>query len=145
MGNAMVRHPGEGEKYRALGDLVTVLASGLDTDGAYEVFVVEGQGEPRAALRHAHPWSEAIWVLRGQVELFLQGQHLLLEAGAFAHCPCHQMHSIRLLTPETQLLVVSSQSQHSRYVRRLDREAPFGSSSERAVEIARQFEVEVDP
>jgi quercetin dioxygenase-like cupin family protein len=144
MGNPLVRHPGEGEKYRALGDLVTVLVSAAETAGAYEVLLVEGQGRDTSPPHHRHPWSEAVWVLQGRVELWLGGQILQLEAGAFAFCPSHVSHSLRLLGGDARWLVVSSHGQHSRWVDWLDREAPFDLSPHNAAAIAQQFGVELE-
>ncbi|HEU4922039.1 MAG TPA: cupin domain-containing protein [Burkholderiales bacterium] len=76
-----------------LGVSVTVLASNVQTQG-YEITLQsgdEGVGPPP----HRHDWDESFFVLRGRVELSIDGKANLYGPGTLVHLPAGTVHGYR--------------------------------------------------
>lgn len=89
-----------------VGEKVTVLAAG-DTTKPFEVHIQEGKagdGPPP----HNHPWDEAFYVLEGKVELIINGEGTVLNAGSYVHIPAHTFHTYRNVSETTRLLAIVS-------------------------------------
>ena len=75
-----------------LGISVTVLASNARTQG-YEITLqsgAEGAGPPP----HSHVWDESFFVLRGRVELSIDGKAYVYGPGTLVHLPAGTVHGV---------------------------------------------------
>ncbi|WP_375389942.1 quercetin 2,3-dioxygenase [uncultured Amnibacterium sp.] len=95
-----VLRQGEGEKSVLFGDLFTILLSGDETEGQYDVFTAEGHaGEIIPA--HLHRWThEIFYIVDGTVHVWMDDEHgvkedRLLHAGDFAYVPKDVVHAYR--------------------------------------------------
>jgi quercetin dioxygenase-like cupin family protein len=76
-----------------VGEHVTVLASGEAT-GGYELFLQrgpEGSGPPP----HSHPWDEAFYVTRGQIDFGIDAESMTALPGTLVHLPAGTVHWFR--------------------------------------------------
>jgi quercetin dioxygenase-like cupin family protein len=111
----------EGSVYHVVGDRVRVLASGDDTNGAYEIFEMRGprdSGPPP----HSHPWNEAYVMLEGEMEVMLDGQKMRATPGCFINAPKGMLHAYRILSDEAKFIIVTSPAGAANFFAELDRE-----------------------
>src|SRR4051794_5704677 len=104
---SIIASPTDGARLQVNGDLMRVLATAEQTGDTYEMFImeaVEGSGPPP----HAHPWSEAYFVLEGDADVFLDGQHLSATAGCFLQIPAGTVHAHRVRSKTARFVVVTS-------------------------------------
>jgi quercetin dioxygenase-like cupin family protein len=76
-----------------VGEHVTVLASGEET-GGYELFLQrgpEGSGPPP----HSHPWDEAFYVTRGQIDFGIGDESMTALPDTLVHLPTGTVHWFR--------------------------------------------------
>lgn len=97
MSNAqfILRTPGTGKAYSAVGDRYIMLASGNDTGGAYcllEATVPPGGGPP---LHYHTRDEESFYVLEGEVTFTVNGRSVVGTAGTFVHLPRNVPHAFR--------------------------------------------------
>jgi quercetin 2,3-dioxygenase len=91
---------GEGEKSVLFGDLFTILLSGDETEGQYDVFTSEGHAGSIIPA-HLHRWThEIFYVVNGAVHVWMddeQGTRLdkVLSTGDFAYVPKSVVHAYR--------------------------------------------------
>jgi quercetin dioxygenase-like cupin family protein len=79
---------------QAVGEAITVLASGNDTAG-YEIFLQEGQ-EGTGPRPHHHPWDESFFVLRGEIDFNIDSDRpRTAVAGTLVHIPAGTTHGFR--------------------------------------------------
>ena len=85
--------PGEGRKLWVTDELMTFIASGEDTGGAYSLTdsTVPPQGGPPPHIHHRE--DEAFWVLEGELEVFVGRSRFKAGAGSFVHLPKGVLHS----------------------------------------------------
>lgn len=97
---------GDGEHLDVLGSSMTFLATGAQTDDAYEVVVVsaDASGEP---ISHRHPWTEFYVVLDGTLEVKVAGRERLAGPGAFVTIPSMAVHSFEVVSEKATFLHVS--------------------------------------
>lgn len=107
-----------------VGEKVTVLASGDQTDG-YEVFLQEGPPES-GPPPHSHPWDETFYVMKGDVEFSIGGEAQLAAAGTLVHLPAGTVHWFRCGREGALMLSVTSRKGASEVFAALDREIPPG-------------------
>lgn len=101
-----------GETLRPL--LTSAMGSGLeilDTSGP------AGSGPPP----HCHPWEEAYVVLDGRLEVTVDGESHVVEAGGVAHVPGGVTHRYRNLT-EAHFLTILTQGKASQFFERVSKE-----------------------
>jgi mannose-6-phosphate isomerase-like protein (cupin superfamily) len=79
--------PGEGKKLWVTDELMTFIASGEDTGGAYSLTdsMVPPQGGPPPHIHHRE--AEAFWVLEGELEVFVGENRFKVVAGSFVPPP----------------------------------------------------------
>jgi quercetin 2,3-dioxygenase len=95
---------GEGERTLFGGQLATVIARNQDTGGLLEVIVLSG-GKGAAFPLHRHKkCHESLYVLDGNLELWIDGKRALLNRGDFASIPAGSTHAYRMLGHRTQVL-----------------------------------------
>jgi quercetin dioxygenase-like cupin family protein len=105
MASTVIRQPGEGEYLCfAGGGTLTVKVSSADTGGSLMVFedrVVRGKTTPL----HVHPnMEEALYVLEGELLVYVDGEERRLGAGGFLAVPRGVPHAL-LTTSETGRLL----------------------------------------
>lgn len=76
-----------------VGECITVLASGEAT-GSYEIFLQQGP-EGTGPPPHSHPWDEAFYVTKGEVEFGTGKETRTLVAGSLVHLPAGATHWFR--------------------------------------------------
>jgi quercetin 2,3-dioxygenase len=91
---------GEGEKSVLFGDLFTILLSGDETEGQYDVFTAEGHAGSMIPA-HLHMWThEIFYVVDGAVHVWMDDEHgtkvdRILQTGDFAYVPKNIVHAYR--------------------------------------------------
>jgi quercetin 2,3-dioxygenase len=91
---------GEGEKSVLFGDLFTIMLTGDETEGQYDVFAVEGHAGSMIPA-HLHLWThEIFYVVDGTVHVWLDDEHgtksdTILQTGDFAYVPKNVVHAYR--------------------------------------------------
>lgn len=86
------------------GLVATVLARSIDSDGLFEAAILTGGvGATMPAHRHRE-FDEALLVLDGQVELWLDGRVHLLSRGDYANVPAGTLHGHRMASHRSRLL-----------------------------------------
>lgn len=127
-GESNARDPARGVRLRVLQDTVRVLAHGAITDGRYEMFEVQGplgSGSPP----HHHPWSEAYFVIEGELDVLVEGRSFKVPAGSFAIAPADSAHTYRVASPEARFIVITSDQRASGFFEAMDREIGFPPKS----------------
>jgi quercetin dioxygenase-like cupin family protein len=89
-----------------LGVNVTVLASNIQTEG-YEITLQSG-GYGVGPPPHWHDWDESFYVLRGSVEMFLEGHAIACPAGTLVHVPARTVHGFNFGTEGGELIEITS-------------------------------------
>lgn len=104
---------------------ITVLASGERT-GSYEIFLQEA-AEGSGPFPHAHPWDEAFYVIRGQVDFSIDRDKThTAAAGTLVHIPAGTSHWFRWRSGGGAMISITSKLGASRLFTDLDREMPEG-------------------
>jgi quercetin dioxygenase-like cupin family protein len=89
-----------------VGDLMTIKATGEQTNGAYaafEIAVSPGNGTPP----HTHTnEDESFYILEGEVEFLVQGRNFVAPAGALVHAPKGIQHGYRNAAAKPAKMVV---------------------------------------
>lgn len=127
-GEKNVNDPAGSARLQVLQDTVRVLAQGAITDGRYEMFEVrgpQGSGQPP----HRHPWSEAYFVIEGELDVYVEGRSAKAEAGSFAIAPADSAHTYRVASPTARFIVVTTGQQASVFFEAMDREIGFPPKS----------------
>lgn len=106
---ALFRRPGDGDQLSVLGTEVTVKATVDDTDGAYEVVVVES-GPGGDTVPHRHPWQEFYFVLDGEVDVQIGARRHQLGTGGMVTIPPRALHAFTVLSESARFLHVSAGS-----------------------------------
>ncbi len=103
-----------------VGERITVLASGQAT-GSYEIFLQagpEGSGPPP----HSHPWDEAFYVTRGEIEFGIGEEVTTALPGTLVHLPAQTTHWFRFGKGGGEMVSVTSRLAASRMFADMDRE-----------------------
>lgn len=118
---SIIANPADGARLRVVGEVMRVLATTEQTGGAYEIFEMhapEGSGSPP----HAHPWSEAYFMLEGEADVYIDGAHMTASAGSFFQIPAGTTHTHRIRSKNARLVVITSPAGASRFFSELDAE-----------------------
>jgi len=105
--HSIIANPTDGTRLLVTGDVMRLLATSDQTGDAYEIFemeAIEGSGPPP----HAHPWSEAYFVLEGEADVYVDGQHLKAVPGCFVQIPAGTIHAHRVTSKKARFMVVTS-------------------------------------
>jgi quercetin dioxygenase-like cupin family protein len=103
-----------------VGEQLTVLASGEKT-GSYEVFLQrgpEGSGPPP----HNHPWDEAFYVTKGEIEFGIDDKHMVAMPGTLVHLPAGTTHWFRFGKGGGEMVSLTSREGASHMFTDFDRE-----------------------
>jgi len=93
------------EPLNVLGVRITVLASNTQTRG-YEITLQsgdEGIGPPP----HRHDWDESFYVLRGTVDIVIEGQAVACGPGTLVHVPAGTVHGYRYCAGGGEMLEIT--------------------------------------
>jgi len=117
-----------------VGEHITVLAPG-ETTGSYEIFLQqgpEGSGPPP----HNHPWDEAFYVTRGEIEFSIGKDTRTLVPGSLVHLPAGTTHWFRFGKGGGEMVSMTSRPGASQMFADIDREiSPDNPDLERLVGI----------
>ncbi len=108
----IIKRADEGDWLNVLGMKIKFLCTGEDTQGRYSSMlntVPKGLGAPP----HSHPWDEAFYVLKGEVELRLADDTYRLAPGDYILVPANQVHAFTGLSDEEGLLIAFESPSHS--------------------------------
>jgi quercetin dioxygenase-like cupin family protein len=107
----IVRHRDEGQATWFLNGLMTTKAEYSETDGAYCVMehLLTPACNPPVHVQNDE--EEAFYVLDGEIEFEVDGEHALATAGTFAFVPRGAVHTFRVLTDTARMLVIASAPQ----------------------------------
>lgn len=122
--DSIIAGPTDGMRLLVTGDSMRFLATAAQTGNRYEMFLmeaVEGSGPPP----HAHPWSEAYFVLEGETEIFLDGQHHIAVPGCFLQIPAGTFHTHRVKSKTARFVVVTSPEGASEFMKEVDAETNY--------------------
>lgn len=117
--HSIIAGPADGARLQVTGDTMRVLATAEQTGDQYEMFIMEateGSGPPP----HAHPWSEAYFVIEGEAEIFLDGKHLHATPGCFLQIPAGTFHTHRVKSKTARFVVVTSPKGALGFMREVD-------------------------
>jgi len=105
----VVLGPGEGTHLDVLGDLITLLVSGNQTNGAFTVLSETSPPGGGTPLHTHHNEDEALYVLQGEYEIQCGEQTVRAGAGAFVFAPREIPHRLTNVSsgPSTVLGIVS--------------------------------------
>ena len=108
-----------------VGEQITVLASKEATQG-YEIFLQDGP-EGTGPPPHAHPWDEAFYVIRGEIEFGVGDKSMTAIPGTLVHLPAGTVHWFRFAKGGGQMLSMTGQgSEASAMFTNIDKELPPG-------------------
>jgi len=110
-----------GPRLRIIGDTVRVLATAVETGGAYEAFETTGPRDSGLPL-HAHPWSESYFIAEGEVDVMVGGESMRATPGAFVHIPAGTFHGHRIASPFARFTVITAPGGASEFFHELDAE-----------------------
>ncbi|CAL1241896.1 cupin domain-containing protein [Candidatus Methylocalor cossyra] len=96
---AVVLGPGEGTNFHVLGELITVLVSGTQTNGAFTQYAATSPAGGGTPLHTHHNEDEAFYVLEGVFEVQCGEETIRAEAGAFVFAPRGIPHKLTNLGP----------------------------------------------
>ncbi|MEZ0116712.1 UNVERIFIED_ORG: quercetin 2,3-dioxygenase [Heyndrickxia coagulans] len=107
-GSAYFLKSGEGEKYLLGSHVAEVIADAQSTSQLFEIVMMTGgKGAHFPAHRHNQA-TEAILLLDGRLELFLDGKSYLLTPGDYAHIPAGVIHEYEMRSHYTRFLSFAS-------------------------------------
>ena len=106
------KHANEGNWLNVLGMQLKFLCTSDDTQGRYSSMlntVPKGLGAPP----HQHPWDEAFYVLKGQVEFLVGDKTHVLNVGDYVLAPANTTHGFTGLSDEEGLMIAFESPGHS--------------------------------
>lgn len=108
-----------------LGQLITFLAIGEDTDGRFALLRVEGsQGTAFPAHHHTHE-DETIYVLDGELIVHTGGEELAVHPGEMVAIPRGLEHVVRHVSTQVMYLVQFSPAGFERYFHEMSEPAEY--------------------
>ncbi len=125
---------------RVAGEHVTRMLSLEDTNGAYELFVVDGL-EDLGPPVHAHPWDEVFVVLAGELEIQAGDTRRIAVPGDVVSVPAGTPHAFRTLTASSRFIALASTDGAGRFFSDYDAELADDSPIERIAEVATAHEM----
>ncbi|NMH58968.1 cupin domain-containing protein [Alteromonas ponticola] len=108
----IIQRAQDGNWLNVLGMQIKFLCTTDDTQGRYSSMlntVPKGLGAPP----HQHPWDEAFYVLKGEVEFILNGDQHVLREGDYVLAPADAVHAFKGLSDEEGLLIAFESPGHS--------------------------------
>ena len=135
MSNVIVAETANARPLNIVGEQLKILASGAQT-GSYEIFHQagpEGSGPPP----HHHPWDEAFYVIKGDIEFGVDDKAMVAKPGTLVHLPAGTLHWFRFGAGGGEMLSVTSREAASHMFTDFDREiAPDKPDLGKLIELA---------
>ncbi|MCW5889508.1 MAG: cupin domain-containing protein [bacterium] len=126
-----------------VGEHLTILASGEAT-GSYEIFHQqgpEGSGPPP----HSHPWDEAFFVLRGEIEFGIDAEARTAPPGTLVHVPAGTAHWFRFGKGDAAMVSLTSRLGASRMFTDMAREvAPVDPDLDQLAEVGGRHGLKIE-
>ena len=127
-----------------MGESMTLLATGKDTDGQFAL--IEGSGtEGGGPPLHVHEYEdELFYVLEGELLVTVGEQQMKLPAGSAAFLPRGIPHTFKVTSPKAKGLILISPAGFENYFVRMSEiapGAPDAAALKAMVEIAGEFGV----
>ena len=119
--HSIIAGPTDGTRLNVTGEIMRVLATAEQTEDRYEMFIMEAV-EDSGPPPHAHPWSEAYFMLEGEADVFLDGKHLAAIPGCFVQIPAGTFHTHRVKSKTARFVVVTSSKGALEFMREVDAE-----------------------
>ncbi len=142
MSRAFIVESDQQQPLDVVGEKITVLASGAQTEG-YEIFRQvgpEGSGPPP----HTHPWDESFYVIRGEITFSIDGRVGLAKPGTLVHLPAGTTHEFRFGRGGGEMISMTAREGASLLFADLDREiTPEDPDFARLVEISVRHGLEI--
>ena len=108
----VIKRAGDGQSLNVLGMKVKFLCSADDTNNQYScalITVSSDTGTPP----HKHPWDEAFYVLKGDIEFQLEDEQHKLTEGDYVLIPAGHIHSFRGSSEKEALILGFDVPSHS--------------------------------
>ena len=135
MSDVIIAEAASTRSLNIVGEHLKILASGAQT-GSYEIFHQagpEGSGPPP----HSHPWDEAFYVIKGDIDFGVGDKTLVAKPGTLVHLPAGTVHWFRFQAGGGEMLSVTSREGASHMFTDFDREiAPDKPDLGKLVELA---------
>lgn len=113
---------GEREPLNILGMPLTMLCESRETGGAWSLFeekVPLGMGPPA----HRHDWDEAYYILEGEVDFEIDGNHVISGVGDFNYLPRNTVHGFKGASASpARVLIFAAPAHGSEFFEELNRE-----------------------
>lgn len=100
----VIKRAGDGHWLDVLGMKVKFLCDAEDTNGQYSN-MLNTVPTDKGAPPHKHPWDEAFYVLKGDIEFQVADERHRLSAGDYVLIPADHVHSFRGLSEEEGLIL----------------------------------------
>lgn len=110
--NKIIKTGEQGDWLNVLGMQLKFLCTSDDTDSQYSSMintVPKGFGAPP----HSHPWDEAVYVLKGEIEFLIDDEIRVLKAGDFLLTPANNKHAFTGVSEEEALMLAFDVPGHS--------------------------------
>ncbi len=86
-GKPIVISPGEGTHLDVLGDVITLLVSGKETNGAFTVLTAKSRPGGGTPLHTHHNEDEALYVIEGEYDIRYGDETVRAKPGSFVFAP----------------------------------------------------------
>ncbi len=139
----IILSPGEGTHLDVLGNLLTLLISGKQTNGAFTVFSSTSPAGGGTPLHTHHKEDEAFYVLEGEYEIQCGDQVFRAGPGSFVFAPRDIPHKLtNVSTGQGRVIGVVSPAGFEGFWEEVSQLAP-PPDMEKIMAIAKKYELEI--
>jgi quercetin 2,3-dioxygenase len=93
-----------GERMLAAEQLYTFLGTQIHIDGTFISILTEGPVGPEIPLHYHDKVTETFFCIKGALQMFINDEHILLEAGDFLHVPPGAVHAFKIAREDTRFI-----------------------------------------
>jgi quercetin 2,3-dioxygenase len=94
----------EGERMLAAEQLYTFLGTQIHSDGTFISLLTEGPIGPEIPRHYHDKVTETFFCIKGGLQMFINEEHILLEAGDFLHVPPGAVHAFKIAREDTRFI-----------------------------------------
>jgi quercetin dioxygenase-like cupin family protein len=142
---AVILGPGEGTQLDVLGDLITLLVSGRQTNGAFTVLSETSPPGGGTPLHTHHNEDEALYVLAGEYEIQCGDQTVRAGPGSFIFAPREIPHKLTNISPgPSTVLGIVSPAGFEGFWEEVS-QLPPPPTLEKILEVAAKYKLEIHP
>jgi quercetin dioxygenase-like cupin family protein len=139
----VVLAPGEGTHLDVLGDLITLLVSGKQTNGAFTVLSETSPPGGGTPLHTHHKEDEALYVLEGEYEIQCGDQTVRAGAGSFVFAPREIPHKLtNVNTGPSKVFVIVSPAGFEGFWEEVS-QLPPPPDMDKIMALAKKYELEI--